>query len=208
MFIVLIHGFYKNKHDMSFLEKRLKALGHETFTANLPTTYETFETALQTLALQLKPYEKKSTKMHFVAHSMGGLLARAYIQSHPHICIGNSVFIGTPHHGSKLANLVQFLPVFSHLFKPLKALTTRRKTALFSNKSFKLGLIAGSYNEGILGAIFMPKQSDGRVTIRSVQIEDADDFILLPYGHNSIHHRQDTFEHVVHFLEHGRFDKN
>jgi triacylglycerol esterase/lipase EstA (alpha/beta hydrolase family) len=208
MFIVLIHGFYKNKHDMSFLEKRLKALGHKTFTTNLPTTFETFESALQTLTLQLKPYEKKSTKMHFVAHSMGGLLARAYIQSHPHICVGNSVFIGTPHHGSKLANIVQSLPVVSNIFKPLKALTTHRTTALFVNKAFKLGIIAGNKNEGLLAAIFMPKQSDGRVTIASTKTDDSDDFILLPYGHNSIHHRQDTFEHIVHFLEHGRFDKD
>ncbi|HLX27744.1 MAG TPA: alpha/beta fold hydrolase [Casimicrobiaceae bacterium] len=44
-----------------------------------------------------------AAKIIIVAHSMGGLVARAYIRAHGNARIARVVAIGTPHHGSVLA---------------------------------------------------------------------------------------------------------
>lgn len=45
---------------------------------------------------------------HIIAHSMGGLVARQYIYNNPNT-VANLVTLGTPNHGSQLANFYKWL---------------------------------------------------------------------------------------------------
>lgn len=51
----------------------------------------------------------------------------------------------------------------------------------------------------------MSNQSDGRVSVVSVKTDDADDFIVLSFDHDSIHKKQDTLKQIVSFLETSKF---
>ena len=73
-------------------------------------------------------------------------------------------------------------------------------------KSFAVGLIAGSRNNLLLGKLFLSDNSDGRVEVSSVESSDADDFIVLPFGHREIHHQPQTLKLVKNFLENGAFE--
>ncbi|EQB40175.1 hypothetical protein M947_03900 [Sulfurimonas hongkongensis] len=203
---VLVHGFYRDKTDMSYLHYGLDSLGFETFVVNLPSTFGTFEDMVDSMALQLKVFQDKELKMNFVAHSMGGLITRRYIQTHPKVRVGSCVFISTPHKGTKLADIAKSkIPWFLSVFRPIKELSSDISYTPFLNKSFKLGLIAGSSNKDILGRIFMPENSDGRVSVESAMSDDADEFIILPFGHDEIHHKEITLKYIVNFLQFGTF---
>lgn len=204
MTTVLIHGFFRNKSDMSNLEHALNSLGHKTLTVNLPTTFGSMGQMVDSLSSQLKAYENKKEKIHIIAHSLGGLVARNYI-SHTQLEIGKCIFIATPHHGSKLANIAQKIPLFSSIFKPINELHTQICYTPFKDKNFKLGLIAGDLNNDLLGCLCMPKHSDARVEVQSVQSSDADDFIVLPYNHDKIHKNEATTQQILYFLENGKF---
>lgn len=188
---------------MSYLDKELNSLGYETFVVNLPATFGSFEEIVFSFALQLEPF--KEQEISFVGHSMGGLVAREYINAHDELNIKKCIFIATPHHGSELADIAKSIPLFASVFKPIEKLKTINKFTSFQNKTFDLGLIAGENNKDILGRFFMSEQSDGRVSIESVKTDDADDFIVLPYDHDNIHKKQDTLKQVVSFLEISKF---
>lgn len=205
--IVLVHGFYRDKRDMSYLRHALDSLGFETFVVDLPTTFGTLQEMVDSMALQLKAFEDRGVEMSFVAHSMGGLITRRYIQAHPNVVVGRCVFISTPHKGTRLADIAKStIPLSTSIFKPIKELSSKISYTPFSNKSFKLGLIAGSSNKDMLGRIFMPKNSDGRVSIESARADDADEFIVLPFAHDEIHHKKTTLKYVINFLQHGSFE--
>lgn len=51
-------------------------------------------------------------RFSIVAHSMGGLVARRYIADHPGVVAG-LVTLGTPHHGSPLANEARWVGFFA-----------------------------------------------------------------------------------------------
>ncbi len=201
--IILVHGFYRDKTDMSYLDMELNSLGYETFVVNLPTTFGSFEEIVDSFSSQLKSL--KNEELSFVAHSMGGLVVREYINANYELNIKKCVFIATPHHGSELADIAKSIPLFASVFKPIEKLKTINKCTPFQNKTFDLGLIAGNNNKDILGRLFMSNQSDGRVSVASVKTDDTDDFIVLPFDHDSIHKKQDTLKQVVSFLETSKF---
>lgn len=203
---ILVHGFNKSQSDMAYLEAGLKASGFTVLSVNLPTTFASLEQCRNSLAEQIKEVVEEYEVVNYVAHSMGGLISRAFIASVQQNNVGKCVFIATPHKGSKLAAIATAIPLYSNIFKPVKDLLPNLKYSSFaSRKGFKIGLIAGSRNEGVIGRLFLPAESDGRVEISSVKSKDMDEFIILPYRHNKIHKNRETLAAVKKFLAQGTF---
>lgn len=49
------------------------------------------------------------------------------------------------------------------------------------------------------------KKNDGKVELSSVPMDEFKDFIILPYHHLEIHHKERTANFVKQFLENGHF---
>jgi len=204
---VLVHGFNKNRNDMKYLADGLNSLGFKTVSVNLPTTFGTLEQSVNSLYLQMKDLAREAETINYVAHSMGGLIVRKYIALPHQYNIGKCIFISTPHLGSRLAQIANHIPLYSMVFQPIKNLVPGSKYEKFGNeKKFKIGIISGNKNSGLLGKIFLSKMSDGYVEIESAKSDDADDFVILPFGHKEIHHKQATLSLLVRFLLNGRFN--
>lgn len=203
--IVLVHGFFKSSSDMCYLERGLQKCGFETCSVDLPTTFGSFEDCIKSMRLQLSEYEKKD-KLHYVAHSMGGLLVRAYLESYESSKTGNCVFIATPHKGTKLAAIAEKIPFYSSTFKPIRSLLPNNGYKIReTKKESRLGVIAGSRDPGVLGRLFLSGSNDGRVEVECAKSEDADEFLVVPYGHKDIHHQEVTLLNVIEFIQKGRF---
>ncbi len=63
---------------------------------------------MRTKIVKLQQYYGLSAKFNVIAHSMGGLVTRYYAWQYPYTVAG-LVTLGTPHHGSSLANTADFL---------------------------------------------------------------------------------------------------
>jgi len=208
---ILIHGFGKNKNDMSYLEKGLSQFGFNVISVNLPTTFGSLNDCIKSLHFQVNDIIMNHKKVHYVAHSMGGLIARYYIKSYKQDNVDKCVFIATPHKGSKLADIADKIPLYSKIFRPIKHLRTTNdiSSVILQKSSFgNLGLIAGTKNKNTLGKLFLSNKSDGRVEVSSVEIDDADEFITFPFGHQKIHHQYETLNAVKFFLRKGSFNSS
>ena len=195
---ILIHGFNKKQSDMSYLEAGLKAAGFAVFSVNLPTTFGSLEQCRNAFSEQVKEIVDEYEVVNYVAHSMGGLITRAYIDSVQQNNVGKCVFIATPHKGSRLAAIAAGIPLYARIFRPVSDLLPNLQYRSFTaNNSFKIAVIAGSSNDSIIGRLFLPDDSDGRVEIASVKSNDMDEFIVLPYNHHNIHKNSETLAVVA-----------
>ncbi|MCP4178512.1 MAG: alpha/beta fold hydrolase [bacterium] len=206
--IVLVHGFFDNKKTMNFLETGLKASGYSTLSVNLPTYLGTIDECCFSLREQIGQLIEQYETVHFVAHSMGGLIIQKYLTCYIPCNLGNCVFIATPNGGSKLADIISFVPLMDKVFKPLNELKTDAENC-FDLTTFKvntkIGIIAGTKNNLITGKLFLSEKSDGRVEVESAKTDFMHDYIEFYYGHREIHKQPEVLDAVKVFISKAKF---
>jgi len=141
--VVMVHGIFQRGHSFVPMKKKFEQLGYECLIPQLKPCDA--RSGLETLAAQLqREIEQKWGKdadFHIVAHSMGGLVSRYYLQElggHEHC--QTLVTLATPHHGTKAAyfypgkgawqmrpnsEFLQSLQASSHRLKHLRLISYR-----------------------------------------------------------------------------------
>ena len=106
--VVLVHGIFEEGKKMNWMKKKLEAQGCECIIPSLKPADA--RSGLETLAEQLKrEIDTKwddNSQIHIIAHSMGGLVSRYYLQElggHER-CLSFAT-LATPHHGTIAAHL-------------------------------------------------------------------------------------------------------
>jgi triacylglycerol lipase len=136
--ILLVHGMIDNRAIFTVLTRRLRGHGFErVVTLNYSPVTNDIRAAAEGLSAQVEELVAKTgyERIHIVGHSLGGLIARYYVQ-----CLGGDqrvhtlVTLGTPHHGTLAAHLVpvqlgrQLRPssdLFAELDRPAPGCRTR-----------------------------------------------------------------------------------
>lgn len=206
-FVVLLHGFNKGPDDMNPLFCAIKKCGFSVFSPKLPALFGTIEACALSLNLQIYDMIGKFDCVHFVAHSMGGLIAEKYLFDNKDINLGNRVYIATPFKGAGLASIGIKNPIIRLLLPPLEDLT-KGECYPQSGQRGKMGIISGSKCNLILGNLLLTNQNDGRVEVQSTEHDGMSDQIILHYGHKEIHHKKETIDQVLHFLKAGLFQRS
>ncbi|MES2830874.1 MAG: alpha/beta fold hydrolase [Pseudomonadota bacterium] len=103
--VLLIHGYGCNGGYWWYLSKRLKAANITHFAVDLEPVLCGIDTYLPqiTTAIETLQAATRQRQIVIVAHSMGGLVARAWLRDHPIDCIAKLITLGTPHSGTALA---------------------------------------------------------------------------------------------------------
>jgi pimeloyl-ACP methyl ester carboxylesterase len=105
--IILVHGLYHNASGWLLLRHRLKKAGFSNvFAVNYTSFFTSFEAALEKLEKFIQRLRPAETTQPFIiiGHSLGGLLARAYVEKSNRERVPAAVItMGTPHRGSKMA---------------------------------------------------------------------------------------------------------
>jgi hypothetical protein len=105
--ILLIHGYGCNSGYWSQLRPLLDAAHISHAALDLEPMLGAIDDFVPLVADAVAALCSKSNapKVVIVAHSMGGLVARAYLREHGASCIAHIFTLGTPHHGTSLASL-------------------------------------------------------------------------------------------------------
>jgi len=201
--IVLIHGLWLNGIDMRLLRQRLEKAGYDVYQFSYPSTGRTPEEnadALWTFSQTIKAPE-----IHYVCHSLGGLVIRHYFSLYPNGEPGRTVTLGTPHVISSAASKLH-----SYRLGPL-LLGKSVNEGLLGNvppwdASRELGVIAGSLAVGF-GRLIpgIPRPSDGTVSVAETRLTGMTDHIVLPVSHFGLLVSRAVVRQCLHFLANGRF---
>jgi len=201
--IVLVHGLWMNGMDMTLLRIRLRKSGYHCQQFCYATVRKT---PLQN-ALDLNAYidEIDSPTVHFVCHSLGGLVIRHLFHEYPHQRPGRIVTLGTPHKPSSAAKQ------FSRFALSRMTLGKSIVNGLSGNVpawqgSHDLGVIAGTFwfGAGMLVAA-IPSPSDGTVSVEETRLAGMQDHITLTASHLGLVLSRTAAKQIVYFLQHGQF---
>ena len=105
--LLLIHGYGCSRAAWWWHRRRLEADGWPVATLNLEPIYTSIESYVDAVAQRVDQVlaATGAPQVILVGHSMGGLVARAYLRRHGAGKVLRLVTLGTPHGGSELARL-------------------------------------------------------------------------------------------------------
>jgi triacylglycerol lipase len=106
--VLLLHGLFVNQSCWFWFKKQLRRKGFQNIATMNLSSWHSEEALTELLAKRVDElrHQLGVNKVHLVGHSMGGMIARNYIQLRGgHDKVEQLVCLGSPHHGSKLATL-------------------------------------------------------------------------------------------------------
>lgn len=208
--VVLLHGFAGFAFMNRPLTNALRRAGYRP----VEMGYDSWGHSLDRICEDLAPEFARldgDAQLHIVAHSMGGLVARALIHRHRPARLSRVVMLGTPNGGSEVADLFERTPWLRPILgRAAPALVTQRPAAieaLFGRcVDYDLGIIAGSRPFVPIGAArVLPSPNDGKVSVASTHLPGATDHITLRLAHSQLPYHAAAHEQIRHFLDHGHF---
>jgi pimeloyl-ACP methyl ester carboxylesterase len=213
--VVLLHGIGHSMWNMFFIENILKDAGYETFNLSYPSRKHDIRTLTKWLNDQLDSAQiwHEADCVHFVCHSMGGLVTGFYLQNYqsglPAEKMGRVVMLGTPHGGSEVADFLCSNALYKIIFGPAgQELTTHIRKNDQIQPWYDLGIIAGSHNWAYpFGFFCIKERNDGCVSIDSSKLDGMKDHIVLPVLHGLMGWKPSVHKQIIHFLKSGNFSK-
>ncbi len=209
--VILLHGLARTKLSMSRLQQSLQESGYDVVNINYPSRHlaidELADTVIDTCLSLCR--EKNVHKIHFVTHSLGGILVRCYVQKHDIPELSRVVMLGPPNQGSEAVDKLKHLSFFNWINGPAGAQLGTAEHDLpksLGSVNFELGVIAGKRSLNLLLSRLLPGMNDGKVSVESTKIEGMIDFLTLPTTHSFMMRNPETIRQTLHFLQYGRFD--
>lgn len=206
--VVLVHGFSKNAESMESIGQYLTGFGYRYISVDYPSEEVDAAQALALIHAQLAGCCDKVRRVHFVGHSIGGLLIRAYLAEYEIEPLGNVVLIATPNGGSEFVAAMNRVPGYAKAFGPLLQEMVPGEAGIPAHlpaPAYPVGIIAGSRTHNPLSWLLLPGDDDGAVSVSSTRMEGMQDFLVVPANHHWLRHDQRVLEEVLHFIQRGYF---
>lgn len=208
--VIVLHGIGMSKAWMGGFARALKKAGYVVHNISYPSRQKSFEELVKE---HIAPAVEKiaAPKIDFIGHSMGGILIRFYARDYGAQRIGRVVMIGTPNHGSQVADYLRQWPAFRWYFGAAGGgLGTRAQDvhAQLPPVDFECGVIAGDVNWlhfPISYMADMPVPNDGLVTVESTRIDGMADHTVLGADHSLMVWTPEVWRRAISFLQTGRF---
>jgi pimeloyl-ACP methyl ester carboxylesterase len=194
---------------MWVLRSRLSGNGYRVVNFGYPSTSEPIEELVDRLDGTIrKCCPREGNTVHFVTHSMGGVLVRSYLADRAEPFEGRVVMLSPPSQGSEVVDAFTDSPLLRRLLGPSGVRLGTDSAGIASEMGpidFSLGIITGDRSINPIGSWLIPGPDDGKVSVSRARVEGAADFLVVPATHTFIMNRRDVAEEVVHFLRAGRF---
>lgn len=209
--VILIHGLTRSHYSMVNLEKYLQLHGYTVVNKDYPSSKKSIaDIAEQEIPLMMNEcLQTQPDHIYFVTHSMGGLVFRQYLQSHPLPKLTRIVMLGPPNHGSPLADLFHNDVLFKIITGPAGQELTTEHSSLPNRLDpflpYQIGIIAGNFNFFPFAKWFFHEDNDGKVAVSSTQLMSMNDFIVLPVSHTFMMRNAEVEEQILHFFDFANF---
>lgn len=209
--VVLLHGLGRTSRSMDLVAEALRTGNYVVCNVDYPSReYVITELvgahvvpAIHDCGLDVRG------PIHFVTHSMGGIIVRQIAAVAALPTIGRVVMLAPPNQGSEVVDVLGDNWLFEFVNGPAgRQLGTEAesKPNSLGEADFELGVITGNTSINPLLSNIIPGEDDGKVAVQRAKVVGMQDFLILPVSHPFIMRDEIVIRQSLHFLAHGEFD--
>ncbi|MFQ6005486.1 MAG: esterase/lipase family protein [Woeseia sp.] len=209
--VVLLHGLARTSASMGDMAEALTESGYRVANVDYPSRdYKIEELAPMAVAKGLKLCGDIAAEghIHFVTHSLGGILVRYYLANEKIDSLGRVVMLAPPNQGSHAADAMQDLPGFDWVNGPAGKQLGKGADSVpltLGAPDFEFAVIAGNRTIDPVTSAVLEDPDDGKVTVDDTKLEGTSDFAVVPASHAYIMTNRTTIRLVLEFLANGEF---
>ena len=230
--VVFIHGFWASPANLFPLSMRVRRAGYKTSLFGYNSIGKSPAQNAKDFARFIERIDART--VHIVAHSLGGIVVKHFMDKHPMASIGRVVMIGTPLKGSEVAqHFIQYDAAKYVLGRSVER-------GLLGDappwpKDRPLGMIAGQQGFGLVTLLKMAdsyisekasgrknlelgraainaaiagdgEPNDGLVNLSETMSDEVTHRYELRQGHTGMLLSNETAKAALCYLQHGNFD--
>lgn len=208
--VVLLHGVNRSWRAMRPMADALQSAGFTTVNVDYPsrsgTVQELVPMAVGNGLLECRALGAEH--IHFVTHSIGGILLRFAHRQSPIPDLGRVVMLAPPNQGSEIVDKTRNFPGAGLVGgQALLQLGTDEDSlpAQLGPVDFELGIVAGTGTMNPWMSAMLPNPDDGKVSVARTRVDGMRDFLVVDDNHHYIVEDELVMENTVFFLTTGSF---
>ena len=209
--VIVLHGLARTSASMATMTEAINEAGFTAINIDYPSREYPIE-ALAPMAvgrgLVLCESAGAIEKIHFVTHSLGGILVRNYLSNHEIPRLGRVVMLGPPNQGSAAVDELGDIPGVDWINGPAGRQLGKGEESVplqLGPAEFELGVIAGNRTIDPIVSAVLDDPDDGRVSVEDTKLEGMNDFIIVEHSHAFMMRLQKPIELTIRFLKTGSF---
>ncbi len=209
--VVLLHGLGRSTWSMRQIENTLAKAGYLVVNQSYLSREKSIDELANVVGEGIANCQKSQpTAIHFVTHSLGGILVRVYFQNHPANLVERVVMLGPPNHGSEVVDRYKNSWWFKWLTGPTGQQLGTAPDSLPNQLKpipLQIGIIAGNSSSDPWFTSLFNGANDGKVSVDSTKLPEMKDFIQVESGHTFMANSRNVIVQIQSFLTSGYFIK-
>jgi pimeloyl-ACP methyl ester carboxylesterase len=207
--LVLLHGLGRTPRSLWRIAHAARRRGYRVIAWGYPSRRGTIAEHAAALDRALTPALRvRAGRIHFVTHSLGGLVLRAYLGTTALPTLGRVVMLAPPNQGSEVADRLRAWWGFRRALGPAgQELGTGDDGAAARLPAIdgEVGIVAGDRCVNPLFGRWIGAANDGKVAVARTRLTGMRDHLVVRAGHTLLPWRRTVVGQVFAFLETGRF---
>jgi triacylglycerol lipase len=206
--VILLHGLCRTNASMAKMASALTNAGFVVENTNYPSRTESIANLSHSAITPALKTLQSCAKIHFVTHSMGGILVRSYFSRYKNDNLGRVVMLGPPNQGTELVDRLGKLWLFQRINGPAgRELSTNPDSTpnQLGPVGFELGIIAGDRSINWINSLIIPGKDDGKVSIDRTKVSGMKEHLIIHATHPYLMKNKIAIRSTLRFLQTGAF---
>lgn len=208
--LIVLHGLARSRWSMLRAAAAGRQSGYRVHNLAYPSRRRSIEKLTDWLDGAVIQHRAAGTRVHFLTHSLGGILVRALLARRRPAGLGRVVMLAPPNHGSEIVDMFRRRALsalaFRALFGPAgQQLGVDGLPASLPPADYPVGIIAGCRAINPVGMPVLPQPHDGTMSVASTRLSGMADHLVVEASHGLIMWHGKALDQAMHFLAEGRF---